>query len=203
VIGQAIPHLSLLLEGFAELLSNEACPVTAELIRVGSRDYQGIIHSLQDGSGVNCPENLVVLSSNGLVECRVWDTSSLQIRLLSPLKIVADGRPLARFNFGRFTRSLMRRVTSLAYYYGACEYRCDFKELSRQADAVECVNDHFSTAVVRNRKMSGIAGYGSFRGEFSGLMPFLVAGLYVHAGKGASFGMGMYEMLPVHNAVCD
>jgi CRISPR/Cas system endoribonuclease Cas6 (RAMP superfamily) len=45
--------------------------------------------------------------------------------------------------------------------------------------------------------MTGLIGYGSFSGDARDLMPFLVAGLYVHAGKGASFGMGRYELLPI------
>jgi len=43
--------------------------------------------------------------------------------------------------------------------------------------------------------MAGLMGHGRFRGDFSGLLPFLVAGLYVHAGKGAAFGMGAYELV--------
>jgi hypothetical protein len=194
VIGQAIPCLNVLLDGFADLLASGACPVPAELVRVGSRDYQGTVHPLGDGCCVNYPNNMVVLSCNGLLEGRAWANSFLKIRLLSPLRLVVDGHILDHFDFSRFARSLMRRVSSLAYYYGECEYICDFKELSRQSEAVTCTDDRFSYNVGLNRKVSGLLGYGSFCGELSGLMPFLAAGLYVHAGKGASFGMGMFEL---------
>ena len=192
VIGTAIQGLDMLLEGFKKILF----PLAAEVLLVGTRDYQDVIHPLEDGSGINYPENLVVLSSNDLLENRCWAGSTIHIQLVSSLRLFEDGRLQGVFNFSRFARSLLRRVSSLAYYYGACEYSFDFKELSAQADAVVCTDNHFSATVGQSRKMSGLIGYGSFSGDFSGLMPFLVIGLYVHAGKGASFGMGRYELLP-------
>jgi hypothetical protein len=86
----------------------------------------------------------------------------------------------------------------LAYYYGDLEFSCDYKELSRQADAVTCTDAHFVLAADRNRKRAGLLGYGRFQGDFTGLLPFLVVGLYVHAGKGSAFGMGAYELLECH-----
>jgi CRISPR-associated endoribonuclease Cas6 len=191
VIGQAIPCLDLLLEGFREIL----LPLAAEVLLVGTRDYQGIVHPLGDGIGINYPENLVVLSINDLSDARVWAESCLHIRLITPLRLFEDGRLLGHFNFSRFARSLLRRVSSLAYYYGAYEFACDYKELSRQADAVICTDNHFVRATERSRKTAGLMGDGRFRGDFGGLLPFLVAGLYIHAGKGSSFGMGAYELL--------
>jgi hypothetical protein len=191
VIGQAIASLDLLLEGFREIL----LPLAAEVLLVGTRDYQGIVHPLGDGTGINCPGNLVVLSSKDVLENRIWMGSCLHIRLMSPLRLFEKGRLLGHFDFSRFSRSLLRRVSSLAYYYGAHEIDRDYKELSRQADAVICSGNHFIRASDGNRRMAGLMGEGVFRGDFSGLLPFLVAGLYVHVGKGSSFGSGAYELL--------
>jgi hypothetical protein len=105
-----------------------------------------------------------------------------------------DGRLLDRFDFSRFARSLLRRVSSLAYYYGACECTTDFKELSCQVETVTCLENNFHLQAGAGRKMPGIVGHGRFQGDFNGLMPYLVHGTYVHAGKGASFGMGAYEL---------
>jgi hypothetical protein len=194
VIGNAIAHIDMLLEGFTELLANDSCPLSAEVVCIGSRDYQGVVQPLGDGYGIRYPQNLVVLSATGLLDVRAWSGSCMTISLLSPLRLYEDGRLLDRFDFSRFARSLLRRVSSLAYYYGACECGSDFKELSRQADNVTCTESHFSLLSGAVRKMSGIGGYGRFRGDIGGLLPFLVLGSYVHAGKGASFGMGKYEL---------
>jgi hypothetical protein len=191
VIGQAISYLDMLLDGFKDIL----LPLDAEVLLVGTRDYQGIVHPIGGVSGINCPDNLVVLSCQDLLENRIWMDSTLHIQLSSPLRLFKDGRLLHNFDFRRFAKSLLRRVSALAYYYGRYEFTCDFKELSRQADTVICTENHFSLSSGRNRRMAGLVGQGRFRGDFSGLLPFLVAGLYVHTGKGSSFGMGAYELL--------
>jgi hypothetical protein len=201
VIGQAISHLEMLLEGFEELLRGRLTPLTADIIRIACRDFQG---SLQNSagdlnrarSGKLVPENLVIASSEGLLESHAWGCSELHIRLLSPLRLLEDGHSVNRFEFSRFARSVMRRVSSLAYYYGESEQDCDYKELSRQVDEVICTEDHFSYRSVKNRKLAGMIGAGSFIGDFSSIMPFLVIGSYVHSGKGSSFGMGAYQLLP-------
>lgn len=192
VVGQVIPFIDMLLEGFGDLLS----PLDAKVLQISTRDYQGMLHPLGDENGINCPDNLVVLSVRDLLESRVWTDTHLHIRLLSPLRLFADGHACHVFDFSRFARSLLRRVSSLAYYYEDREFACDYRELSRQADGVTCTDNHFIPVFGKNRKLAGITGYGIFRGDFSGLLPFLVSGAYVHAGKGASFGMGAYELQP-------
>lgn len=196
VIGRAIHHLDVFVEAFAEFMTSDACPVRTEVIRVASRDYQGTERPLGSGSGILRSDDLVVLSAEGLLESRPWECNGLGIRLLSPLRLIEEGRPLVRFDFGRFARSVMRRVSALAYYYGEYEFDCDFKELARQAEAIIGVDDHFCQTTSANRRMAGMTGHGIFRGDFSGLMPFLVLGTYVHVGKGAAFGMGRYELIP-------
>ena len=189
VIGRAIACLELLLAGFRKILE----PLGATVVQVGTRDYQGTIHPLVDILGVNYPENLVVMSINDLLESCVLTKSCLQIRLLSPLRMFEEGHLCDSFDFSRFAKSLLRRVSSLAYYYGGYESSWDYKELSRQADAVICMDNHFVIRKEQNRKMAGLTGCGTFRGDFNVLLPFLIAGLYVHVGKGATFGMGVYE----------
>ncbi len=197
VIGPALSQLEMLLNGLAELLSARSFYLT----HIACRDYQGSVHHAVDArrrvrSGKLAPDNLVITSTEGLLESRVWDSSKLNIRMLSPLRLLENGHPATRFEFGRFARSVMRRVSSLAYYYGESEFDCDFKELSRLVDNVICTDDHFTYHNVKDRRCSGVVGYGSFSGDFSRLMPFLVIGSYVHTGKSSSFGMGTYEVYP-------
>jgi len=201
VVGQAIQQLGMLLNGFAELLASGLFQVPAEIFQVACRDFQGAVQTapIDTGlirSGTLIPENLVIASTEGLLQSRIWSDSSLQIQLLSPLRLFEDGSPVVRFEFCRFARTVMRRVSSLAYYYGESEFDCDYKELSRQIDEVICTDDHFQYKSLMNRRISGITGHGTFLGDFSRLEPFLVIGTYVHAGKGASFGMGEYIVVP-------
>ena len=199
VIGTALSQLDLLLNGFDELLSGLSAPLSAEIKQIACRDYQGLVacSSRDNGKrrpGSIVPENLIVMSTAGLLESRSWIGSTLHIRLLTPLRLLVDSRRAVRFEFSTFARSVVRRVSSLAYYYGEREFVCDFKELSRQIEQVTCRADHYSYLAAHDKILSGISGYGSFCGDFSSLMPFLVIGSYVHTGKGSSFGLGAYEV---------
>jgi len=200
VIGRAIQYLEVFLEAFAGLLASDFCPVSAKVIQAGSRDFQGDVLPIANSYGIMRPEDLIVLSAEGLLESRTWSCSEFGIRFLSPVRLIENGRPLVRFDFNRFIRSLMRRVSALAYYYCEFEFDCDYKELSRQAETIVCTEDHFCQAIGNNSKTNGITGYGTFCGDVFGLMPFLILGTYLHTGKAASFGMGQYELL-FHNAV--
>ena len=195
LIGRAIPHLEMLLEGFTELLADDTCPTPAEVVLVASRDYQRNLQTVGAGSSITQPDELAVLSTEGLLQIYPWECIDLGIRLLSPLRLLEGGHPLSRFDFSCFARSVMRRVSSLAYYYGGCEIDSDFKFLSIQTGKVACVEDHFFHETCMSRKRTGMTGYGNFHGDFIGLMPFLVLGMYLHVGKGAAFGMGRYELI--------
>jgi hypothetical protein len=201
VVGRAIQQLDLLLNGFAALMSSGMSPVSAEITSIECRDYQGAVQANAHDTGVLrsgylIPKNLAIVSTEGLMESRTWTGSNLQIQLLSPLRFFENSRPVVRFEFSRFARSVMRRVSSLAYYYGENEFDCDFKEISRQIEDVICTDDHFIYKGDKNKRISGITGYGSFLGDFGRLEQFLVIGSYVHAGKGSTFGMGGYKVVP-------
>ncbi|HEY3306839.1 MAG TPA: CRISPR system precrRNA processing endoribonuclease RAMP protein Cas6 [Desulfuromonadaceae bacterium] len=196
VVGSAVPHLELLLQGFRVLLSRAECPVSNN-IQVYSRDYQGNSLAVGKGADINKAENLIILSANELADRSPWQCSRLTIRLLSPLKLLSNGSQLRQFEFGLFFRSLMRRVSSLAYYYGGHELDYDYKSLADLASTIICSENRFSyqSEMYGDKKMAGIHGSGCFEGDFSALMPMLVLGTYLHTGKKASFGLGYYEIL--------
>jgi hypothetical protein len=199
VIGSAIAHTQLLLQGFAELLIQNTYQLKAEICSVACRDYLGQIQKTASVTVPNSlPTELVVASMDGILESRVVDNTELDLKFTSPLRLIEDGRPLARFEFGRFARSVMRRVSSLSYYYGECELDWDFKELSRLIDNVICTEDAFTFSKHPKIQLSGIVGFGCFLGEFRLLIPFLVIGSLVHTGKGATYGLGAYEVISSH-----
>ncbi len=196
VVGRAITCLDLLLEGFADLLAGDGETVRGELVRIAARDYQGMGLTLGEGCRVTRPENLVVLSVAGILESRPWGGTTLRVELLSPLKLIRAGRQLKSFEFSFFARSLLRRVSSMAYYYGQCQLDQNFRELSRQAEVIACGESsfHYGTIGEGAARLSGVLGHGRFNGDFSELIPFLVVGRYVNVGKGASFGFGCFDL---------
>jgi len=195
VFGSAIAHTSLLLQGLAELLSNATWQPAAEIVSVACRDYQGTLQDSASATARLLPEELVIMSMEGLLESRIWSTTEICLACVSPLRLMQDGHITSRFEFGCFARSVMRRVSSLSYYYGENELDWDFKELSRLIDDVICAEDGFRFMKHPQNQLSGIIGTGCFIGDFTRIHPFLVIGTFAHTGKGATFGMGAYEII--------
>lgn len=113
------------------------------------------------------------------------------IRLLAPLKLVHEGRLLKAFTFSQFTRTLMRRVSSLAYYYEGAEPPLDYRWLSRQSAAVE-ISFSDCRQVSWQGRPAGIAGSAGFRGDLEPFHLLLQLGQATQLGKGAAFGFGRY-----------
>lgn len=194
VVGRAVNCLDMLLEGFSCLLSTGDGDCRGELVSVAAQDYQGSKLLLGEGNLISHPENLVILSASGSFESHPWVGAALRIKLLTPLRLVSHGRQLRRFEFCTFARNLLRRVSAMAHYYGQCPVDHDFKALSQMAEEVACDEYRFSWDGSVTGAMAGLTGYGSFSGNFTELLPFLAVGRYLHAGKGASFGFGAFDI---------
>jgi hypothetical protein len=199
IIGCAVFSMNMLLDGFEQLLSDSACQEQAKVVQLFSRDYQGVLVPFVRRGRIAPAKNLVVLSMGGILDSRVWCSQEVEIVLHSPLKLRADGHEIKKFEFGRFCRSLLRRISSLNYYYEKYESGFDFKYLSQRAEAISCSENTFSydPAPSGIKKLSGIIGQGRFRGDFNELMPFLVAGSYFNVGKSSAFGMGCFTLSTV------
>jgi len=115
------------------------------------------------------------------------------VTLLTPLKLMHEGRLLKRFNFSQFSRALMRRVSSLAYHYEGAELPLDYRWLSLRSEAIETVSSD-CRFVSWGGRPAGILGTASFRGDLEPFHLFLQMGLATQLGKGASFGFGAYRI---------
>ena len=195
-VGNATNHIALLGNAFAELILSAHASAQCRLTAVESLDLQRTSFPLRlDPAGSSGIENLVVFSSDEIIDTSKYGSSEIGIRLLSPLRLIEEGRQSSRFEFARFACSVMRRVSSLAYYYGGHEFDSDFKELSRQATEAICTDYKFQKGSCGNSSTAGLCGHGSFIGDFDGLMPYLLLGVFLNTGKGAAYGMGRYEVV--------
>lgn len=190
VIGRAIHHLEMILFGFSEFLSNNSCQFKGKIEQILCRDYQGTLLPLNTDIQISQNNSLVVLSVSDLLAGFPDTPSSVTFKLLSPLKILKNGKQLKYFDFSQFARSLMRRVSSLAYYYADFEFSSDYLELALHSADFVCVEDCFLLDV--NTKGGGVIGQGCFRGDFTGYMPFILLGTFLNVGKSATYGMGCY-----------
>jgi hypothetical protein len=120
---------------------------------------------------------------------------TLSICFLTPLKLVHEGRLLKNFGFSHLARSLMRRVSSLAYYYEGAEPELDYRWLSQCSGSIDTVSSD-CRFVSWGGHPSGIVGTTRFQGDLQPFHLFLQLGLATHLGKGASFGYGAYRIAP-------
>ncbi len=44
-------------------------------------------------------------------------------------------------------------------------------------------------------RLGGFVGQVTYRGDFTEFLPYLLLGTYTHVGKGATFGLGEYEIV--------
>lgn len=117
----------------------------------------------------------------------------LTLDIISPLRLMHEGRPVMKFDPPLFLRSLARRASSLAAWYGEHPIDMDFREISRLCGMVRVVD-----ASLRWERWShtvqGIVGSVTLSGISRELTPFLILGEYVNAGKGGAWGFGRYLM---------
>jgi len=117
----------------------------------------------------------------------------LTVRLLSPLKLLHEGRLLKEFTFAHFARTLMRRVSSLAYHYEGTEPPLDYRWLSEQSEKVETLARECRPVNWHGRP-AGLVGSVEFGGNLEPFHLLLQMGLATQLGKGASFGFGCYRL---------
>jgi hypothetical protein len=125
---------------------------------------------------------------------------------MTPADLQQKGRRLDRLNGPALFRRLIRRVGTLVETYcslppDTCDYHHAFAEL---ADLVIVEDQNVSTQTSErysNRNeakhpLSGFVGLALFTRIAEPLWPYLIAGQWVHLGKGASFGQGRCRVLP-------
>lgn len=120
-------------------------------------------------------------------------TETVVVRLITPLKLVHEGRLQKSFTFASFARSLMRRVSALAYYYEGAEPSLDYRWLSQCSDAV-VTRESDCRFVSWGGRPAGVIGTARFTGDLEPFHLLLQSGLATHVGKGASFGFGAYRV---------
>jgi hypothetical protein len=118
--------------------------------------------------------------------------TALCFTLETPLRLVAENRLTRRFDFSLLARTLMRRISSLAYHYCQHEFEVEYDQLSRLSAELEVddgeVRFHEGTGLAT----AGFLGSFTLRGDLQPLIPFLAAGTVCNAGKGAAAGYGRY-----------
>ncbi len=156
-------------------------------------DYQGDVVLQRPRGGAELP----VLSLAGLLDLatpRYTACHCLQVQLQTPLRLMAEGRELRRFEPVRFARGVLRRFSSLVAHYGAAGNPETFIRLAELAGGMRLVDARPLPAPQGQR---GVLGSFTLQGPCDALGPLLDIGALLHLGKGASFGMGAFQIRPL------
>lgn len=192
LLGPAIDHIVLILRSLNRILERKV----DRQITVFDYQMHPFVLKPFDNGGI---DNIPVLSAADLLELSAARYSSIEkigVELLSSLRLLRDGRQLTMFDPVFFTRSALRRVSSLFAYYGSGVDHERFRALSELASTVSLVRStHKGKAGLT--KSRGISGCYELMGPFQELGPFLTLAELFHAGKGAAYGMGAFRVFPI------
>lgn len=136
-------------------------------------------------------------------------SSSLTIRLKTPLRLKFENHLNAEPPFHLLVRAMLRRVSSLEDAFGAGEPALDYRGLVRRAGDVSITSSSirwFDWKRYSNRQdqamlMGGVIGDITFKGNLEEFIPLIRYCEQVHLGKGTTFGLGRIAVVPVEKGV--
>lgn len=193
LLGGAADHLSLYVRALRSLLLRRQCA----LIKIESLNYGGQRSRIDGGNEQSFSGHLHLLSLQGLHQTILLPPQEILLTFATPLCLLQDGKPLRQLDFTSFVRPLLRRVSSLVYYYGGSDLDQDFKWLARLSEEVESDAAEVawrSWGGEKGVRWSGLLGRCAFRGNLAEFHPFLLFGEYLQLGKGCPWGFGRYVL---------
>lgn len=127
----------------------------------------------------------------------------LTLHFLTPTRLVYQGSLTDTPAFHVILRTLLRRLSNLAYFHCGTELQLDFRHLIDRAKDVTIVTrrlqwydwERYSARQQVRMKMGGFVGHVTYAGNLAPFLPFLRLGAMVHVGKGATFGLGKYDIV--------
>jgi CRISPR-associated endoribonuclease Cas6 len=127
---------------------------------------------------------------------------SITLTFATPTRIVFGEHLTSSLDFHVLIRTLLRRVSNLAYFHAGTELSLDFRGLIAEAQRIETVSsdlrwvawERYSARQDTRMLMGGVVGQITYGGSLQWFLPLLRLGEYLHVGKGTSFGLGKYRM---------
>ena len=103
----------------------------AKVEMIESIDYRGSRTVIAEHGSRAALNRFYVLSLEGLEKSSILPTDELRLTFAIPLHIMKDGRPMRELSFSVLAMSLIRRISSIAFYDCFMELDLDYKWLSR------------------------------------------------------------------------
>ncbi len=194
--GSAINHVKDYLSAATSIFSpnNGQWHVNCEMVKAESVTCTDYRNEIMDKSGKMALDEISTISARDLVEMATLDPNRIRIQITTPMRLIQDGKTVRDISFPAFVRPLMRRISSLAYYYYGNRLEFDYKRLSSACESVSLVENNFHWCEWGGERFGGIVGSGVCEGPLSDFHTLLLLGEYFNVGKGAPFGLGGYRL---------
>jgi len=132
-----------------------------------------------------------------------FNNHEITLKFLTPARIKYNERFGESLEFYMLIPSLLRRISSISYFHCGQDLEADYKSLAEKAKEIKKTSDRlrwydwerYSNRQKTSMNLGGFTGEVTFEGNLEEFMPWLLLGEKWHVGKGASFGLGKYEIL--------
>ncbi len=136
------------------------------------------------------------------LERQICPENSIQLEMMTPLRLLHQGKPLFKVGFAKLFPFLLRRVTALLAGHAGVELPLDPQRLISLANRVVSFENQLFwkdwrtlKQEQREQNLGGLMGHLSFAGdELTELIWILQLGSLFNFGKGATYGAGQYRL---------
>lgn len=177
--------------GKFELATIEAEDSSCHRVMVwqAGQSLEGVVAPLRDG--------------NWWLNSRQPTLDQLQLRFVTPARLLNRQRPLFRADFYELFPFLLRRVSSMLYCHCHLEVVADPQQLLAAAAQVEVIGNQLQWQdwrrlgpdEHRQQPLGGLMGTLQLRGAaLQDVLPYLALGQLMNVGKNAAYGAGHYVL---------
>lgn len=195
IAGTSVNYLACFVDALNIALKSieEESKLRLQIACITSEGYDGTHTTLNA-----CGDGLVILEGDQLLISTLDNKDMIRATVHTPMRLLHERSVLKNITFPYLIRPLMRRMSSLAYYYGGEEFSLDFNLLSRESEKIVTDNSMISWSVWSGCA-SGLLGDLILTGNLHDYLPFLLMGEYFNIGKGAAYGMGHFSLTSYDN----
>lgn len=129
---------------------------------------------------------------------------AVTLEFQTPTRLKSNSHLCDSPEFHTVYRNLARRLSLLSFFHCGGEWKDSIAAEIKLADRVRLVRHRldwmdwrrYSSRQEKEMYLGGFVGRLGFRGELAPFWPYLVMGSHLHIGKGATFGLGKYRLVP-------
>ncbi len=211
-------HFDLVLIGKALDLIPHCVAVVEAMGRIGigpdggafRLDHLASIDASGAARNVYCPpwpsldaEQQAITAAQITASNTLEDAGAITLQFLTPLRAKFHNRLAGLPDFPLLLGSLLRRLMDLARLYQAEPLEVDYHGLMQRARQVAFTPgplawrdwERYSNRQGQRMKLGGLLGQVTYQGDLTEFLPYLALGEWLHVGKGATFGLGMYRVV--------